>query len=145
MNRQTRITPLIVLPGVLLPFLASSAFAAKSLPPASPEATAAMQPYLDGYKLAGAVAIVADKSGRVHYRNLLGYADVEAAPILHVCGSLDPLLESNTREAERRYKKLGGKITVLVDESRGHFPTSPTDPQPVVQFITASDRVGSQR
>jgi len=40
--------------------------------------TAAMQPYLDSYKLAGVVSIIADKTGQVHYRNLLGYADVEA-------------------------------------------------------------------
>jgi chemotaxis methyl-accepting protein methylase len=37
-----------------------------------------MQPFLDSYKLAGAIGIIADKNGRVHYRNLLGYADVEA-------------------------------------------------------------------
>ena len=37
-----------------------------------------MQPYLDSYKLAGIIAIIADKSGKVHTRNLLGYADVEA-------------------------------------------------------------------
>ena len=65
--------------------------------------------------------------------------------ILHACGSLDPWLESNTREIEKRYKKQGGKITVLVDEGRGHLPTSPGDPQPAVEFITASVRVGGQR
>src|SRR5215470_18950382 len=52
--------------------------AAGDEPPASPEVTAAMQPYLDSYKLAGVIGIIADKSGRVHYKNLLGYADVEA-------------------------------------------------------------------
>ena len=37
-----------------------------------------MQPYLDSYKLAGIIGIIADKEGRVHYENLIGYADVEA-------------------------------------------------------------------
>ncbi len=64
--------------GLILIVFASSTFAADGKPPASPEVTAAMQPYLDSYKLAGVVAIIADKRGKVHYRNLLGYADVEA-------------------------------------------------------------------
>lgn len=56
-------------------------------------------------------------------------------PILHVCGSLDPWLNSQTRSLEKRYKVLGGKVTVTVDEGRGHFPTSPRDPKPVVEAI----------
>jgi hypothetical protein len=51
--------------------------AAGNEPPASPEVTAAMQPYLDTYKLAGVIGIIADKNGKIHYRNILGYADVE--------------------------------------------------------------------
>jgi CubicO group peptidase (beta-lactamase class C family) len=54
------------------------AFAADGDSLASPEVTAAMQPYLDSYKLAGIVTVIADKSGKVHYQNLLGYSDVEA-------------------------------------------------------------------
>src|SRR6202035_2652218 len=38
--------------GVLLAVFISSALAAENQPPASPEVAAAMQPYLDGYKLA---------------------------------------------------------------------------------------------
>ena len=37
-----------------------------------------MQPYLDSFKLAGFIGIIADKTGRVHYKNVSGYADVEA-------------------------------------------------------------------
>ena len=55
-----------------------STFAADGDPPASPEVTAALQPYLDSYKLAGAIGVIADRNGKVHYKNLLGYADVEA-------------------------------------------------------------------
>src|SRR5258708_13811166 len=52
--------------------------AAESEPPASPEVTAAMKPYLDSYKLAGVIGLIADRSGKIHYKNLLGYAAVEA-------------------------------------------------------------------
>ena len=64
--------------GLVLVVLTASTFAAGNDPPASSEVTAAMQPYLDQYKLAGVIGIIADKSGKVHYKNLLGYADVEA-------------------------------------------------------------------
>ena len=56
-------------------------------------------------------------------------------PILHVCGSLDPWLDSQTRAAERRYRELGGRFTVLVEDGKGHFPTAPKDPKPVVDFV----------
>jgi hypothetical protein len=45
-------------------------------------------------------------------------------------------LESQTRVVEKRYQELGGKITVIVREGEGHFPTAPKDPKPVVDFIT---------
>jgi CubicO group peptidase (beta-lactamase class C family) len=64
--------------GLVLIVAAASAIAAESDPPASPEVTAAMKPYLDHYKIAGVIGIIADKTGKVHYKNLLGYADVEA-------------------------------------------------------------------
>ncbi len=53
----------------------SRAGAAETAPPPSPEITAAMQPYLNSYKLAGYVGIVADKTGRIHYRNVQGFAE----------------------------------------------------------------------
>ena len=56
-------------------------------------------------------------------------------PIIHDCGSLDPWLDTQTRVVEKRYKELGGKITVLVTEGEGHFPLSRKDPKPVVDFI----------
>jgi len=57
-------------------------------------------------------------------------------PLLHVCGSLDPWFDDNTRVVEKRYKELGGKITVIVKEGVGHYPLAPKDPKPVVDFIT---------
>lgn len=59
-------------------------------------------------------------------------------PLLHVCGSQDPWLESQTRRAEKRYQELGGQITVIVKEDEGHYPLAPKDPKPVVDFITRS-------
>ena len=58
-------------------------------------------------------------------------------PLLHVCGSLDPSLDAQTRVVEKKYKELGGAISVIVKEGEGHFPTAPKDPKPVVDFITA--------
>jgi hypothetical protein len=56
-------------------------------------------------------------------------------PILHVCGSLDPWLNDNTRVVEKRYKELGGKITVIVKEGVEHYPLAPKDPEQVADFI----------
>ncbi len=61
-------------------------------------------------------------------------------PLIHACGSLDPWLESQTRVAEKRYKELGGRMTVIVDEGKGHYPTAPRDPKPVVDFILAQQK-----
>lgn len=57
-------------------------------------------------------------------------------PLLHVCGSLDPWFTDNTLEVEKRYKKLGGKIEIIVKKGVGHYPLAPEDPAPVVDFIT---------
>ncbi len=57
-------------------------------------------------------------------------------PVLHVCGSRDPWLDSQTRVLEKRYKELGGQVSVIVQEGAGHFPTAPKDLKPVVEFIT---------
>ena len=59
-------------------------------------------------------------------------------PVLHVCGSLDPMFASQTREAEKRYKELGGSMTVIVKEGEGHYPTAPNDPKAVVDFLKSA-------
>ncbi len=56
-------------------------------------------------------------------------------PLTLVSGSLDPWLNSNTRVAEKRYKELGGKVTVIIRKGEGHFLAS-KDPGPVVDLIT---------
>src|ERR1700688_3835443 len=59
-------------------------------------------------------------------------------PVLHDCGALDPWLDNQTRVVEKRYKELGGKITVIVRAGQGHFPLSPKDPKSVVDFIVGA-------
>jgi hypothetical protein len=59
-------------------------------------------------------------------------------PLVHVCGSLDPALEDQTRVIEKRYTELGGKIVVIVQEGVSHYPLSPRDPGPVVEAIMGS-------
>ncbi len=56
-------------------------------------------------------------------------------PLLHDCGGLDPLLDEQTRTAEKRYKELDGSMTAIVQEGVGHYPTAPNDPKPGVAFI----------
>lgn len=55
--------------------------------------------------------------------------------LMHVCGSLDPALDEQTRVAEKRYKAMNGNITVIVQEGEGHYPTAPRDTAPVLAFI----------
>jgi len=56
-------------------------------------------------------------------------------PLISVCGSLDPGLNDNTLEIEKRYKALGGQMTVIIKQGEGHYPLAPEDPQPVVDLI----------
>ena len=64
-------------------------------------------------------------------------------PLLHVCGSLDPWLDTQTRVAEKRYAELGGQLTVILKEGEGHYPLAPKDLEPVLDFITKSARAGA--
>ncbi len=123
MNRNRIMTSKLVnvAIGLVLIILAPSAFAAEGQPPASPEVTAAMQPYLDSYKLAGVIAIIADRSGKVHFRNLLGYADVEAKI---------PISEDNVFWIASMSKMfVGASIMMLVDEGKVSLD------DPVTKFI----------
>lgn len=61
-------------------------------------------------------------------------------PILHVCGSLDPWLKENTGVVQKRYKDLGGKITVIIKKGEGHYPLAPNNPAEVVDFIVRNTR-----
>jgi len=37
-----------------------------------------MQPHMDQFKPAGVIGLIAGRNSKVRYKNLLGYADVEA-------------------------------------------------------------------
>jgi CubicO group peptidase (beta-lactamase class C family) len=111
----------IVVLGLVSTVLITSTFATETDPPASPEVTAAIQPYLDRYKLAGVIGIIADKSGKVHYKNLLGYADVEAKK---------PISEDNVFWIASMTKMFAGaSIMMLVDEGKVSLD------DPVTRFI----------
>ena len=97
----------------------ASILAAGSQPPASPEVASAMQTYLDTYKLAGFIGIIADKTGRVHFKNVHGYANVEAKK---------PITEDNTFWIASMTKMFAGaSIMMLVDEGFGHDGAYGTD------------------
>jgi pimeloyl-ACP methyl ester carboxylesterase len=58
-------------------------------------------------------------------------------PLLHVVGDADDVvpLAENTAIVEKRYRKLGGSITVIVKPGVGHHPHSLVDPKPIVDFV----------
>ncbi len=58
-------------------------------------------------------------------------------PVLHVCGTSDTVvpIAENSDIVEQRYKKLGGKITVIRKPGVDHHPHSLEDPKPIVDFI----------
>src|SRR5436305_7712066 len=100
----------IVALGLLCIVLARQCVAAGTEPPASAEVTEAMQPYMDQFKLAGIVAVIADRSGTVHYKNLLGYADVEAKK---------PIREDNVFWIASMTKMFAGaSIMMLPDQGK---------------------------
>ncbi|MGO8698074.1 MAG: alpha/beta fold hydrolase [Limisphaerales bacterium] len=59
-------------------------------------------------------------------------------PLLHVCGSIDPILGKNSTVIENIYQQLGGRISVMIKEGYGHHPHSLRDPAPIVDFIMQS-------
>ena len=58
-------------------------------------------------------------------------------PFLCVSGALDPALAANTRALEKKYQDMGGKVTVIIQDGIGHYPTGPKDTKPVVDFIVS--------
>ena len=113
--------PFFIVVMLVTMFSVAIGFAADPEPPASPEVAAAMQPYLDSYKLAGIIGIIADKEGKVHYKNLIGYADVEAKK---------PISEDNVFWIASMSKMfVGASIMMLVDEGKISLD------DPVTKFI----------
>jgi CubicO group peptidase (beta-lactamase class C family) len=112
---------IVVAASLVALLFATPTFAAEPDPPASPEVTAALQPYLGQYKIAGYIGIIADKQGRVHYKNVHGYADVEAKK---------PISEENVFWIASMSKMfVGASIMMLVDEGKVSLD------DPVTKFI----------
>src|SRR5258706_4174319 len=89
--------------------------------PRRPEVASALQHYLDQYKLAGYIAIIADKTGKVHYQNLAGYADAEAKK---------PISQDDVFWIASMSKMfVGASIMMLVDEGKVSLD------DPVAKFI----------
>lgn len=58
-------------------------------------------------------------------------------PILSVCGGADSVvpIDENSGLIEQRYKKLKGKMQMIIKPGGGHHPHSLKDPTPIVEFI----------
>jgi sialidase-1 len=61
-------------------------------------------------------------------------------PVLHVCGTADTVvpIAENSDIIEQRYKKIGGKITVIRKPGINHHPHSLKNPKPIVDFILSN-------
>ena len=84
----------------------------------------------------------------------LAQADV---PLLHICGSMDPILGDpswvlndtyqplyGTRTIESLYRQLGGRISVMYKEGFGHHPHCLRDPTPIADFVEKSFNAAPQ-
>jgi pimeloyl-ACP methyl ester carboxylesterase len=58
-------------------------------------------------------------------------------PLLHVCGAADDVvpMSENTDVLAKRYRDLGGEITVIAKPGVGHHPHSLKDPKAIVDFV----------
>jgi pimeloyl-ACP methyl ester carboxylesterase len=63
-------------------------------------------------------------------------------PLLHVCGSLDQNVKENSLEAQKRYKKFGGSLQVILKPGVGHYALAPDHVEPVVDFIMRRTTTG---
>lgn len=117
----SRYRPAFIFTTLVTMFSIAACLAADPEPPASPEVAAAMQPYLDSFKLGGIIDIIADKEGKVHFKNLIGYAEVEAKR---------PINEDNVFWIASMSKMfVGASIMMLADEGKVRLD------DPVTNFI----------
>jgi hypothetical protein len=59
-------------------------------------------------------------------------------PLIHVCGSFDPLYNFSTLPVEAIYQGFGARISVLVKEGFGHHPHSLHNPKIIADFMEQS-------
>ena len=67
----------------------------------------------------------------------LGELAQHDVPILHVCGSIDPLLYRFSLPIENIYQQYGGRISTMIKDGFAHHPHSLRDPN---QSLTSSRR-----
>ena len=65
----------------------------------------------------------------------LGELAKNDVPLLHVCGSIDPLLGRYSTVIETIYQQLGGRISSMTKDGFAHHPHSLRDPKPIADFI----------
>jgi len=67
-------------------------------------------------------------------------------PLLHVCGGTDKVVpvSENTAIIEKRYRALGGDITVIIKKLTGHHPHCLKDPAPIIDFVLKHTKKDSQ-
>ena len=68
----------------------------------------------------------------------LGELAKNDVPLLNVCGTLDFVLEKNTKVIENIYHQAGGRISIMIKEGTAHHPHSLLDPKPTADFIEQS-------
>ncbi|MDR3108779.1 MAG: hypothetical protein LBU65_03705 [Planctomycetaceae bacterium] len=68
----------------------------------------------------------------------LGKLAANDVPLLHINGSLDPLLGKISGVIENLYHQYGGRITVVVKDGAGHHPHSLRNPKFAADFIEKS-------
>ena len=80
--------------------------------------------------------IYADNPGmnRTTLMKLDGLA-AKDVPLLHVCGSIDPILGDNALFIEALYLQLGGRISTMIKDGNAHHPHGLPDPRPIADWI----------
>jgi hypothetical protein len=61
-------------------------------------------------------------------------------PLLHVCDQTDPWFNECTRAIEKRYKELGGEMTVIVNEVDSRNPAALADRKQAVDLIVSKSQ-----
>lgn len=56
-------------------------------------------------------------------------------PLLHVCGSIDPIFGDNSLFIENLYQQLGGRISVMIKDGFAHHPHSLRNARPIADWI----------
>jgi hypothetical protein len=84
------------------------------------------------------VSCIYDDNPGINPQALAKLGELAAAdvPLLHVCGSIDPLLGRSSGTIETIYQQLGGRVSVMIKEGAGHHPHSLVDPTPIADFIS---------